>query len=330
MSEEGLGADTKELGDASQATFGLGAVKEGFRSGYVAIVGEANAGKSTLLNALLGEKVSIVCHKVQTTRERIVGIKTTENFQAIFLDTPGFIESRSQSKLGQWMARSIKDSVSEADVVVLVVDSVRAIKQSDVLERIASYLKDNFVEQVGVVLLNKVDGLDKTQLLPLMSRIVTLLPLVLNYEVIPISALKGEGIALLESALSRMLPEGPMYYDPGQVTTHAKRFHVSEIVREKLFARVNQELPYQIAVEVEKWEERGELNVIHAVIYVAKSSHRAIVIGQGGEVLKQIGSQAREDIEKWLGEKVFLNLHVQLVKEWVESEKGMKKVGIGR
>ncbi len=280
-----------------------------FRSGYVALIGEANAGKSSLLNTILGQKVAAVSQKAQTTRNRILGIKHQPNAQIVFLDTPGFVRTKRKNALSSFLAHQAVDAASEVDLVLLVIDADRASRDHGYLESLEEMLGDMQISSPAVVALNKVDLMDQRQLLPIMARFSA----IYNSRskapaLIPISAKKGDGIAMLLAEVEKMLPEGPALFPEDTVTDQSERVLVAEIVREKLFGALAQELPYSLAVQVEGWEESEELVKVSAVIHVERESQKGIVIGKGGEVLKRIGTAARQELERILGTKIFLEL----------------------
>ena len=283
-----------------------------FRAGFVAIVGEPNVGKSTLLNALLNFKLSIVSPKPQTTRHKILGILTGENYQAVFLDTPGIISPRYT--LQEFMQREVSSAIDDADVIVLMVEPE---------ERINRKVVDRFLERfkrVPVLLtINKIDKVkEKERLLPLIDEYS-------KYgfkEVYPISALYRNGLEDLREGIVKSLPEGEPFYPPDQLTDKPERFFVAELIREQIFTCYGEEIPYSTSVEVEEFVERPQKkDYIRAVIYVEKPSQKPIIIGRRGEALKRVGERARKEIETFLGRKVYLELWVKVYKGW-RREKG--------
>lgn len=281
-----------------------------FRSGFLAILGRPNVGKSTLLNALVGAKVAIVSSKPQTTRNRIQGILTRSDAQVIFIDTPGI--HKPINRLNEQMMQSVYDSLEGIDLLLLMVDSTEKFGAGD---RFAL----DIVRRSGhkaFLLLNKIDLVAKP----------TLLPLIDTYrrehefaEVFPVSALTGENLDLLLNAIIGALPEGPLYFPADQITDQPERFIAAEFIREKIFEATREEVPYSTAILVEKWEETGKLVRIHATIYVEREGQKGIVIGAGGAMLKRIGSEARQELETLLHTKVFLELYVKVKPEWRES-----------
>jgi GTP-binding protein Era len=290
-------------------------------SGFVAIVGRPNVGKSTLLNQLLGEKIAIVTPKPQTTRNQIKGIKTTENAQIVFLDTPGI--HRAHSLMNKRMVETALKALKEVDTVLWLIDAREALRRED--EDIARTLEES--RTPTLILLNKIDLISKGKLLPLMERCAALLP---EREIIPISALKGENIDLLLDTIIRHLPEGPRYYPEGDVTDQTERFIASEIIREKIFLLTREEIPYATAVTIDEFTEKEEKNliVIKATIYTERESHKPILIGKKGSMLKEVGRQAREELELLLGCKIFLELFVKVHTGWTQDPHALTEFGL--
>jgi GTP-binding protein Era len=278
-----------------------------FKSGFVAIVGRPNAGKSTLLNALVGSKVSIVTPVAQTTRNRILGIVHRPEAQIIFMDTPGI--HRPLSRLNEQMMSFVRQALEDRDLAVLIVDASEPFGKGDqfALEILKEYAPRT------ILALNKIDRIAKPKLLPLMERYASLH----NFEeIFPISALRGEGLADLTQAVVRLLPEGPRYFPQDIYTDQPERFLAGELIREKVIRHTRQELPYATAVLVDQFEEAETLTRIHATILVEKDSQRPIVLGAGGERVKQIGTEARHDLERLFPPKVFLELFVRVESQW--------------
>jgi GTP-binding protein Era len=291
---------------------------ENFRSGYVSLIGRPNVGKSTLLNTILGEKVAIVTPKPQTTRNRITGIKTLPHAQIIFIDTPGIHKPRQ--RLGEEMNRLAYESLAEVDIVLFMVEP-EAPGSGDlfVLERIKQVDKPVFL------LVNKVDSVKKPAILPVIEAYSKLFPF---KEIIPLSALKTNGIDLLIETIIRYIPEGPKFYPDDIVTDQMERFMASEIIREKIIESTKEEVPYSAAVEVEEWTERDDGVVfIRANIYIEREGQKGIIIGKQGSRLKSIGTKARHDIEGLLGTRVFLELWVKIKKDWRSDERTLKELG---
>jgi len=288
------------------------------RTGYIAIVGRPNVGKSTLLNRLVGQKISITSRKAQTTRQRITGILTRNDAQMIFVDTPGF-QTRHRSALTRIMNRSVTQSLQEVDVVLWVIE---ALKFDDLDAALQRLLPDT----VPVVLaINKVDRLDdKNALLPFIRDLNERFQL---NAIVPVAAEKGEQLDELVKAIVPLLPEQPPVFGEEEITTSSERFLAAELIREKLFRLLGEELPYAAAVEIERFEMDGALRRIHAAIIVDKASQKAIVIGKGGEKLKVVATQARKDMEALFGGKVFLEVWVKVKSGWADSATTLKRMG---
>ncbi|HVO93412.1 MAG TPA: GTPase Era [Terriglobales bacterium] len=292
-----------------------------FRSGYIAIVGRPNVGKSTLLNHILGEKVAIVSPKPQTTRNRITGIRTTTTSQIVFIDTPGI--HQGHSLLNRRMVDVAMQTLDEVDGVLWLLDAHEKIKQEE--ERIAETLRG--VETPVLILLNKIDLISKGKLLPLMERCAQLLP---GKEIVPVSALKGEGVELILGMIEKWLPEGPPFFTEGEYTDQSERFLASEIVREKVFLLTREEIPYGVAVTIDEFTEKEEKNliVIAATIHTERDSHKGILIGKRGAMLKEIGQQARQELERLLGCRIFLELFVRVDPGWTQNPHMLTEMGL--
>ncbi|MGE5218066.1 MAG: GTPase Era [Chloroflexota bacterium] len=292
-----------------------------FRSGYIAIIGRPNVGKSTLLNQILGEKVAIVSPRPQTTRNRITGIRTTAASQIIFIDTPGI--HRGHSLMNRRMVDTAMQTLDEVDGVLWLLDAHDKIKQEE--ERIAETLRG--VETPVLILLNKIDLVSKGKLLPLIERCARLLP---DKEIVPISALKGEGLEIVLDIIERWLPEGPHYFTEGERTDQTERFLASEIVREKVFLLTREEIPYGVAVTIDEFTEKEEKNliVISATIHTERDSHKGILIGKRGAMLKEIGKRAREELEALLGCRIFLELFVRVDPGWTQNPHLLTEMGL--
>lgn len=291
---------------------------ESFRSGYVSIIGRPNVGKSTLLNVLLGQKVAIVSAKPQTTRNRVLGIKTTDDAQIIFIDTPGI--HAPKNLLGKTMIGAVKDALREIDLVVFVTEPGPHFKDDKV---IAGYLRD--VENPVILLINKIDLVQRSELLPLTAEYRELFPF---KEIIPVSAIKRDGVDILIRKIGEYLPEGPKYYPEDFVTDQIERTMAAEIIREKIMERTSDEIPYSVAVEVIEWNEREDgLVSVSANIYVEREGQKGIIIGEKGRMLKSIGTLARMDIERLLNARVFLQLWVKVRKGWRDDKKVLDELG---
>lgn len=288
---------------------------EDFRSGYIALIGKPNVGKSTLLNALLGQKLSIVTRKAQTTRHRILGILTEQDCQIIFLDTPGIM--RPNTRLDQSMMRKVKESVSDADLVVFMADARATEPDLHSLESI--------VHRPAILAINKIDLVKQETLLPMIEAYMDLRPF---EAVVPISALKGRKLTALMHEIREHMSPGPAFYPPEMLSEHPERFFVSEIIREKVFEKFRQEVPYSVAVTIVNFVERpAQKDLIEADIIVEQSSQKGILIGSGGIALKSIGIAARQDIEIFLNRKVYLKLFVRVRKNWRNREAFLRSFG---
>jgi len=295
-----------------------GEESKGFRSGYVSIIGRTNVGKSTLLNSIMGEKVAIVTPKPQTTRNRIIGIKTLPGTQIIFIDTPGI--HKPKHKLGEKMVKTALGALKEVDIILFMVEPCEP-ERGD--KFIIELLRK--VQSPVFLLINKVDTIKKPDLLPLIDHFKDLYPF---KEIIPISALRQDGIKLLMTRICDYLPYGPKYYPNELLTDQLERFMVSEIIREKVMEMTEEEVPHSVAVEVTEWKERGDgLVSIRGNIYVERDGQKSIIIGKKGIMLKSIGTAARIDIENLLNTKVFLELWVKVKKGWRRDERMLKELG---
>lgn len=284
------------------------------KSGTVALVGRPNAGKSTLLNRILGQKVAIVSNKPQTTRNRIVGILNDERGQIAFLDTPGI--HRPLHKLNVRMMDHVRSALGEADIIALIIDATEPFGKGD--QYVVDLLREEQGDAKRFVILNKVDLLKKHKLLPLMQQYSEI---GLFDEIVPVSAAKGEGVGDLLALFFRDVPEGPAIYPAEDYTTQPERFFAAEIVREKVLRHTSEELPYTTAVNVERFEEEEGLIRIYATIYVERDSQKGIVVGKQGAMIKRIGTEARTELESILGVKIFLDLHVSVHERWREDER---------
>jgi GTP-binding protein Era len=292
-----------------------------FRSGYIAIIGRPNVGKSTLLNQILGEKVAIVSPRPQTTRNRITGIRTTETSQIVFLDTPGI--HRGHSMINRRLVGTALQTLDEVDGVLWLLDAHDRIKQEE--ERIAETLSG--VETPVLILINKIDLVSKGKLLPLMERCAQLLP---GKEIVPISALKGDGVPILLDIVEKWLSEGEPFFTQGEYTDQTERFLTSEIIREKVFNLTRQEIPYGVAVTIDEFTEKEEKNliVISATIHTERDSHKGILIGKRGAMLKEIGQRAREELEKIFACRIFLELFIRVDANWTQNPNLLTEMGL--
>ncbi len=288
------------------------------KSGYVAIVGRPNVGKSTLLNRIIGEKISIVSRKAQTTRHRISGILTLPDAQFVFVDTPGF-QTRHANALNRAMNRGVTQALADVDVVVFVVEAGRFDAQDKAVLRLLPR------ERPVILAVNKIDQLkDKTTLLPMLASLSSEFPFV---AIVPVSAAKGSQIADLLSEVRKTLPHNEALFGEDEITDKSERFLAAEYIREKLFRLTGDELPYASTVEIEKFEMDGQLRRISAAIVVDRPAHKGIVIGKGGETLKRIATEARQDMERLFDGKVFLEVFVKVKSGWSDDERLLKSLG---
>jgi len=293
----------------------------GHKAGFIAVIGRPNVGKSTLVNCVVGQKVAAVSPKPQTTRNRVAGVKTTGSYQMIFLDTPGI--HHAETLFNREMVKLALKTLTEVDLILWVIDASDPLSDEDQLVR--GYLQD--IKVPVVVALNKVDLVKaKQHLLPVIDACHRLIPAA---EVVPISATEGVNLNLLEEILLRYLPEGPAFFPPGQATDQPPHLVVAEIIREKVFELVHQEVPYAVAVRIDEMEERPGTGLvdIQATIYVEKDSQKGIIIGEGGRMLKRIGQQARQEIEGVLGTRVYLGLWVKVHRAWRKNEEALRRFG---
>jgi len=291
-----------------------------FKSGFISILGRPNVGKSTLFNCLLGDKMAIVAEKPQTTRNRILGIKNVEGGQLIFLDTPGIHQGRSE--LNQRMVRTAIASGRDADVLLFLIEATAPLIEKD------QWMIESLQGSNGVpfLVINKIDLVKRQNLLPIMDQYQRLHPF---KEILPISAITGEGIEILLGEILKVLPESPPYYPEDVVTDQTERFWVSEIIREKVIHQCYQEIPYSTAVTIEEFKEHPEKNlvVIKATIHIERNSQKKILIGKGGQKLKKIGEVARKEVEALLGTRVFLELWVNVEKNWTQDPRALNRLG---
>lgn len=290
------------------------------RCGYAAIVGRPNVGKSTLLNGLLGEKLSIVTPRPQTTRHRILGIDTRDNAQIVYIDTPGLHRGQKRA-LNRAMNRAAAGSLVDADVILFVVEGLRwQPEDGDVLERIASSGRP------VLAIVNKIDQVKPmSRLLPFLAELGERGSFA---EVVPVSAKKGENLDLVKSLVLDRLPAGPALYEPDRISDRGTAFRYEEIIREKLMIRLREELPYGLTVEVERIEDDDSIRRVAAIIWVERESQKAIVIGRGGQQLKECGSQARRDLERLAGKRVHVELWVRVRENWSDSDRELKRFGL--
>lgn len=293
-----------------------------FRCGYVALVGAPNAGKSTLMNALLGMKISIVTAKPQTTRKRVLGFHTGESHQIIFIDTPGLIKPKYM--LQEAMVNSAHAAIAEADAICFLVDAERALERGEVLpDGLLDLFRQTGRPAFAVITKSDLIG-DKQRMLPLMARLYEAFPF---QTVIPISSLENQGLDGLLDELKAVLPAGPRMYPEDMLSDAPERFFVSEIIREKIFEQFRQEVPYATEVFIAEYREETGRDYIAAEIIVERESQRRIIIGAKGAAIKAIGTAARLDIEEFLQRKVFLDLHVRIREGWRDNEAWVRRLG---
>lgn len=293
---------------------------EEHRSGFVAIIGRSNVGKSTIMNALIGEKIAIVSDKPQTTRNRIQCVLTRPDYQIVFIDTPGI--HRPKNKLGDYMVRAAESAFEEVDAIIFVVDIADGIGAGD--RRIAETLK--YTGTPVIVVLNKMDIADPSYIEEATYEIQEMN---IAEEIIPISALQGKNLSRLEEILASYMPNGPQYYPPDMITDQPERFVIAELIREKALQHLYEEIPHGVGVEIIAIKEREDrpLVDIRANIYCEKKSHKGIIIGKQGKMLQEIGMEAREDIEKLLGVQVYLELWVKIKEDWRNSLGVLRELG---
>jgi GTP-binding protein Era len=291
-----------------------------FKSGFISVLGRPNVGKSTLFNRLLGDKIAIVAEKPQTTRNRILGIKNVEGGQLIFLDTPGIHPGRSE--LNQRMVRTAIASGRDAEVILFLIEATapRVERDREMIEPLRGS------SGIPFLVINKIDLVKRKNLLPIMDRYQTLHSF---KEILPVSAMTGEGIDILLDEILKVLPESPPYYPEDMVTDQTERFWVSEIIREKVIRQSYQEIPYSTAITIEAFEEHSEKNlmVIKGTIHVERDSQKKILIGKGGQRLGKIGEAARKEVEGFLGTRVFLELWVSVEKNWTQDPRALNRLG---
>jgi len=293
-----------------------------YKSGFVAIIGPPNAGKSTLINHILGEKIAIISPKPQTTRNRLLGIKTMENAQIIFLDTPG-LHNIKTTHLNKFMVETAIGTIRNADLVIYMSDGL--VRHGVIDKWIINFLNEDKTPVIAAI--NKIDSIsNKADILPRIGHIEKELA---PKTIIPISALNGNGVDSLIEEIIKLLPEGPQYYPEDMYTDLSERFLVSEIIREKVFMLTKEEIPYTVAVTIESFKKNPEKNIINiqANIYVEKNSQKAIIIGKQGAMLKDIGTAARGDIETMLDSKIYLETWVKIQKKWRDSPDSLKRFG---
>lgn len=289
-----------------------------FKSGFVNIIGNPNVGKSTLMNALVGERLAIITAKAQTTRHRIMGIVGGEDFQIVYSDTPGIL--RPSYKLQESMMGFVRGALKDADVILYVTDTVE--RGDEASEEIVEKIKLSAIPTIVVI--NKIDLSNQSGLEELVEMWHQRLP---EARIIPVSALEGFNVSGVFDTIMTLLPEGMPYYEEGTLTDRPMRFFASEIIREKIFLNYDKEIPYSVEIVIEEYREEPTIDRISAVIYVARDSQKGIIIGRKGEMLKKVGTAARIELEKFIGKKVFLQLHVKVDENWRNSSRELRKYG---
>ncbi|OUR66995.1 GTPase Era [Bermanella sp. 47_1433_sub80_T6] len=290
------------------------------KCGYIAIVGRPNVGKSTLLNRILGQKLSITSRKPQTTRHQILGMKTTDEVQAIYVDTPGLHEGYNEKALNRYINKVASSAIKDVDLVVFVIDRTKWTDEDQVvLEKIKA------VKVPCILVVNKIDFLeDKATLLPFMQSVAEKMDFL---EIFPVSAKLGKNVEALEKSIAGYIPEGIHFYDKDQFTDRSARFLAAELVREKIMRQLGEELPYSVAVEIEKFEETDRLITIHALILVERDGQKKIIIGDKGARIKQIGMDARKDMESLFDSKIMLHTWVKVKGGWADDDRALKSLG---
>lgn len=287
------------------------------KSGFVNIVGNPNVGKSTLMNALVGERISIITSKAQTTRHRILGIVNGDDFQIVYSDTPGVL--KPNYRLQETMLNFSRSALTDADVLLYVTDVFDAYEKNiDFIEKV------NLNSAPLLLIINKIDLIDEEKLVALVEKWKTLTP---RAEIYPVSAIEKFNIEPLFKRIKELLPESPAFFDKDQLTDKSERFFVTEIIREKILLNYDKEIPYSVEVEVEQFKEEGNLLRINAVIYAERDSQKGIIIGHGGKSLKKVGTEARKDLEAFFEKKVFLELFVKVEKDWRNKDTKLKGFG---
>jgi GTP-binding protein Era len=289
----------------------------GHKSGFVNILGNPNVGKSTLMNLLVGERLSVITPKAQTTRHRIMGVLSGDDFQIVYSDTPGILNPKY--KLQAVMMKSVESALDDADLILYVTDVVETVSKNE--EQLTRILNS---EVPKIIVVNKIDLTTQDELENIVAKWVGMAP---GVPVLPVSALIKFNTDLLLREIIARLPEGPPYFPKDQLTDRYERFFVSEIIRGKIFETYQKEIPYSVEVEIESFKEEEKLTRIRAVIYTARDSQKGIIIGHKGSMLKRVGTGARKEIEEFLGKKVFLELYVKVAHEWRDNPRMLKKFG---
>ena len=293
-------------------------MKEKYKSGFAAIIGMPNVGKSTLLNKIAGQKIAIISEKPQTTRNKILAIHTTDTEQIIFTDTPGI--HKPHNKLGEFMVNAANETMRDVDVLLFVIDATRPIQ--DVEREIVKNIAKTGLP--CILVMNKVDLVEKSNLLPMIADYSSMY----DFEsIVPMSAKSGDGVDVLLNDIKNYIPEGPQFYDEDMITDQPEKQIAAEIIREKMLWLLDKEIPHGIAIEITKMQEKEKITNIYATIYCEKATHKGIIIGKNGDMLKKIGSMARKDIEYMLGKKVYMELWVKVKNDWRNSDFLIKNFG---
>lgn len=293
-----------------------------FHSGFVTVIGRPNVGKSTLINHIIGEKISIISDKAQTTRHNIRGILTEDDMQAVFIDTPGIHKPKHQ--LGSFMVDVSLQTLGDVDIVLFMIDAVQGYGRGD------QYIIDRLqqIDQPIFLIINKVDQIEPNDIFPLIEQYKSKCDFA---EVVPISAKEGNNVEQLLHIIKQYLPIGPKYYADDDMTDHSTQFRISELVREKVLHYTEEEIPHSVNVVIENYEQKGDKTVvIHATIVTERESQKGILIGKQGRMLKQIGKKARQDIEQLIDKKVYLDLWVKVQKDWRNKQSLLSKYGYNR
>jgi GTP-binding protein Era len=286
------------------------------QAGFVNIIGKPNVGKSTLMNALTGEYISIITHKAQTTRQRIIGIVNEENYQIVFSDTPGILEPNY--KLQEAMMREVAGAFEDADIILYLVEAGEPADQPQMIDRIRA------AEAPLILVINKIDLSNQEALEKKITEWQQVFP---DADIIPVSALKKANLQSIFRSILAKLPESPPFYDKDQLTDKSVRYFIAEKIREKILLNYRKEIPYSVEIAVDQFKETEGLIHINAWIFVSRESQKAIILGHQGSAIKRVGTQARRDLEEWLGKKIFLELSVKVIKDWRNSENELKKFG---
>ena len=292
--------------------------KDKHKSGFVSIIGMPNVGKSTLLNAIAGQKIAIISEKPQTTRNKILAVYTTDEEQIVFTDTPGI--HNPHNKLGEFMVNAANESINDVDVILFVVDASRKIQ--DMEREIAKNIKKTGLP--CILVLNKSDAVHKENLLPMIADYSSINEF---DSIVPMSAKTGDGLEILLNDIREHIPEGPQFYDEDTVTDQPEKQIAAEIIREKMLWLLDKEVPHGIAIEITKMQEKPDITNIYATIYCEKATHKGIIIGKNGEMLKKIGTLSRKDIEQMLDKKVYLELWVKVKTDWRNNDFLIKNFG---